>query len=106
MFDVNLGALPISVNLSPPRYCKKPRSPSYFRRQEKRRQEQSNDEAKTTSKGADLETDDDSAENGEVCNDDASVESVVEDFYNVLVTSDAQNITVNDDVNIAEIINN
>ena len=45
LFDVNLGALPAPVTLPPPGYCKKPRSPAYFRRQEKRRQERTKNEA-------------------------------------------------------------
>ena len=73
LFDVNLGALPVPVNLPPPRYCKQPRSPSYFRRQEKRRQERSNgkgEEAISISKVAETVANDDSAENAENYNED------------------------------------
>ena len=107
-FDVNLGALATPVTLPPPGYCKKPRSPSYFRRQEKRRQERTKiaaEEAKGESCNEvdDLTTFVKTAGNAAVCEDDENPKYDSKDFESSLLitTSDSENV-MNDNLIDAE----
>ena len=107
LFDVNLGAIPTPVNLPPPGYGKKPRSPAYFRRQEKCHQEQSKskaDEVKLESSDvvAEVASDEEAAGNNDFSIEDLNSRSVSKDPGRDDVSSTRNTENVADNVIVAE----